>query len=133
MPSHAACCVKPTPPTPSTLPASSTSGFTLEITTSATRVDFSSTTPPKTFWPWNMIDMNSSTPTMMPASSPPVPEPDRPRSVRRSDLRRNVVVAMSFTTSARTPSAWSRAIITSWRTIVRSLSMSLIVDAFRPA
>src|SRR6185295_1306149 len=39
------CCVSPTAPTPSTLPASSVSVGTLDITTSATRVVFSSRTP----------------------------------------------------------------------------------------
>ena len=39
------CCVSPTAPTPSTLPASNVSVGTLDITTSATRVVFSSSTP----------------------------------------------------------------------------------------
>jgi hypothetical protein len=49
--SQNAICVRPTAPTPITLPASSTPGFTLDTTTSATRVVFSSSTLRSTFWP----------------------------------------------------------------------------------
>jgi hypothetical protein len=40
-----------------TLPASSVSADTLDTTTSATRVDISSSTPRITSWPYRIIDM----------------------------------------------------------------------------
>ena len=45
------CCVIPTAPIPSTLPASMVSDGTLATTTSATRVVFSSITPRRMLWP----------------------------------------------------------------------------------
>ena len=54
---HTRICTSPTAPTPSTLPASSVSERTLESTTSATRVVFSSSTPRSTFCPYSTMEM----------------------------------------------------------------------------
>ena len=132
-PIHATCCVSPTAPTPSTLPASSVSGLTLEITTSATRLDFSSSTPRRMFWPWMMIDMNSSTPTTRPATMPACPDPPRPASVTRSVCIFSGMLLNALTTLSVSPSRWRRTTATDCLTAVRRRSMSATLDALRPA
>ena len=55
--SQIAIWVSPTAPTPSTFPASNVVGRTLDTTTSATRVCFSSITPRRTFCPYMRMVM----------------------------------------------------------------------------
>src|SRR5262245_28650164 len=79
------------------------------------------------------MDMNRMIPTPKPTATPAMPEPPLPLSVTRSVSRRRRLRAKSPTMSCRTPSRSRRAIITSWRSTDDNLSMSLMLDALRPA
>ena len=125
--------VSPTPPTPSTLPARSVEGRTLDITTSATRDCFSSITPRRTFCPYIMMVMYSRIPTTDANRRFIRADPPRPVRVTRSDLRppRN-----RFTRSASTvemPARLSSSPISSRDTAFSMRRMSLSAVALMPA
>jgi hypothetical protein len=125
-------CVSPTAPTPSTFPASSASGFTLDTTTSATRVCFSSITPRSTFCPYRNIIMYSTKAMSIATIAVPAPPRERPRSVMRSDCRSTLTRVMESMRAGSSPAATRRAPSTACSTARsrRSFSPS---ELLRPA